>query len=78
MDLNYIRLNKRSQQFHNTGAYLPEPKPIEYGLIGGVGLQVRRFSLEGRYEAAKGVMANYVSISAVPRSVYLLLGYQIN
>lgn len=67
----------RSQQFHNSGPYLPQPQSMEYGLIGGAGVQAGRISLEGRYEAAKGVMANYFNTNAVSRSVSLLLGYQL-
>jgi hypothetical protein len=66
----------RSQQFHNAAPYLPKPQPMEYGLIGGAGIQAGRISLEGRYEAAKGVMANYFNTNGVSRSVSLLLGYQ--
>ncbi len=67
----------RSQQYHSLGANLPKPQPMEYGLIGGVGIQAGRISLEGRYEAAKGVMANYFNTNGVSRSVSLLLGYQL-
>jgi hypothetical protein len=72
----------RSQQFHNAvpnlnpAPYLPKPQAMEYGLIGGAGIQAGRVSLEGRYEAAKGVMANYFNTNAVSRSVSLLLGYR--
>ncbi len=74
---------RRSESYRSTtpnraeSLFLPVPKPMEYGFVGGVCIQVKRFSMEGRYETAMGIMSNYKNATGTTRSVFLLLGYQI-
>lgn len=54
---------------------LEDTRQHEMGLIIGLGLKARRYSLETRFETGNG-MSKFVDLTGATRRIYLLLGYR--
>jgi len=58
-----------------TGKPLEETRKYEQGLIGGLGIQMKRISIDVRYEKGNGI-SEYSNLGSPTKRYYFLLGYR--
>ncbi|MEL6676425.1 MAG: hypothetical protein AAFR61_29725 [Bacteroidota bacterium] len=71
---NFIRLINEPQLVEE-GPMIAEPQKLELGFVGGLGLRIKQWDLEARYEYSSGPTLNSALQSTVHRA-YVLLGYR--
>ena len=69
----YIERNFYGQMRYQDQKAINNYEKTEFGLVGGVGLRLKRFTMESRYEYGTGFVNNETLSSSANR-VYLLLG----
>ena len=72
----YIERNFYGQMRYRTITAIEDGKSIELGLTGGIGIRIKRFTFESRYEFGSGFVDNE-DLSSSANRVYLLLGIRL-